>query len=91
MVCPIKTQSSPESDVPVSARSVERRKSKMTENVNKRQMVALKDAVVFSVTLDESMYINDAPWLAVVARYFDSDEVREELCGLKPMRGTTTG
>ena len=63
----------------------------MAENLNKQQTVVVKDAVVFSVTLDESMYINDAPWLAVVARYFDSDEVQEELCCLKPMRGTTTG
>lgn len=38
-------------------------------------MVALKNAVVFSVTLDECVNINDVPWLAVLVRYCDSDKV----------------
>ena len=75
----------------MSARSVERRKRKIAENVNKQQKVVLKDTVVFSVTLDGSVDLNDVPRLAIVVRYCDSDEVREEVCCLKPMHGTTTG
>ena len=49
-----------------------------------------KDAVVFGFKLHESVDINDVQWLAIVVRYCDSDKVREELCCLKPIHGTTT-
>ena len=48
-------------------------------NVSEQQTVALKDASVFSVELDESVYINDIPRLAIIARYSNT-EVRGELC-----------
>lgn len=74
-------------DMAVSARNVERRITKMVENVKEQETVALKYAPVFSVALDES--VNDIPRLAVVARYCDSEQVREELLCLKSMHGTT--
>ena len=47
--------------------------------------------MVFSIALDESVNINDIPCLAVMARHCDHSTVREELCCLKPMPGTTKG
>ncbi|XP_050730475.1 general transcription factor II-I repeat domain-containing protein 2-like isoform X3 [Eriocheir sinensis] len=77
-------------DMPVSARTVERRISEMAANVSEQQTVALTTTPVFSVALDESVDINDIPRLAVFARYSDT-EIHEELCCLKPMYGTTKG
>ena len=77
-------------DIPISARSVERRIEEMAENVRAQQTAGLKDAVVFSVALDESVDVNDVPRLAVMAKYCDST-VREELCCLKPLSETTKG
>ncbi len=62
----------------------------MAENVSVQQIAGLKDAVVFSIALDESVDVNDIPRLAVMARYCDSTG-REELCCLKPMSDTTKG
>uniref|UniRef100_A0A8C3TK26 DUF4371 domain-containing protein n=1 Tax=Chelydra serpentina TaxID=8475 RepID=A0A8C3TK26_CHESE len=78
-------------ELPVSARTVERRKSKMAENSKEKQTTALKDTAVFSVAVDESVDINDVPRLAVVARYCASNEIQEELCCVKPLPGTTKG
>ena len=78
-------------DMPVSARTIERRVTNIPKDVNKQQTIALKTANVFSVALNESIDINDNPRLAVVARYCCDGEVLEELCSLKPMYGTTTG
>ena len=78
-------------DMPVSARTIERRITDIAKDVNKQQTIALKTANVFSVALDESIDINDNPRLAVVARYCCDGEVHEELCCLKPIYGTTTG
>ena len=75
-------------DMPVSARTIERRITDIAKDVNKQQTIALKTANVFSVALDESI---DNPRLAVVARYCCDGEVHIELCCLKPMYGTTTG
>ncbi|XP_065148348.1 general transcription factor II-I repeat domain-containing protein 2-like [Paramisgurnus dabryanus] len=77
-------------DIPMSARTVQRRIEEMAENVNEQQTAGLKDAMVFSVALDESVDINDIPRLAVMAKYCDSN-VREELCCLKAMTDTTKG
>ena len=40
----------------------------MATDVTQQQTVALNDANVFSVALDESIDINDNPRLAVIAR-----------------------
>ena len=77
-------------DIPISARSVERRIEEMAENVRAQQTGGLKEAMVFSVALDESVDVNDIPRLAVMARYSDVT-VREELCCLKPKPETTKG
>ena len=77
-------------DMPVSARTVERRITDIAKDAKKQQAIALKTADVFSVALDESIDINDNPRLAVVARYCRDDKVHEELCCLKPMYCTTT-
>ena len=77
-------------DIPVSARTIERRITDIAKDVNKQQTIALKNANVFSVALDENIDINDNPHLAVVARYCYDGEVHEELCCLKPIYGTTT-
>ena len=78
-------------DMPVSARTIERRITDIAKDVNKQQTFALKTANVFSVALNESIDINDNHRLAVVATYCCDGEVHEELCCLKPMYGTTTG
>ena len=78
-------------DIPVSARTIERRIIDIAKDVNKLQTIALKTANVFSVAVDESIDINDNPRLAVVAKYCCDGEVHEELCCLKPMYGTTAG
>ena len=75
----------------VSARTIERRITDIAKDVNKQQTIALKTANVFSVALNESIYINDNPRLAVVTKYCCDGEVYEELCYLKPMYGITTG
>ncbi|CAM2115545.1 unnamed protein product [Caretta caretta] len=63
----------------------------MAENINEKQTPALKDIVVLSVAVDDSMDINNVPCLAVVARYCASNEIQEELCYLKPLHSTTKG
>ncbi|ROT81459.1 hypothetical protein C7M84_025381 [Penaeus vannamei] len=55
-------------DMPVSARTLERRISEMADNVNAQQTAALTTTPVFSVALVESVDINDIPRLAVFAR-----------------------
>ena len=67
-------------DMPVSARTIERRITDIAKDVNKQQTIALKTANVFSVALNESIDIKDNPRLAVVARYCCDGEVYEELC-----------
>uniref|UniRef100_H2Z3U0 DUF4371 domain-containing protein n=1 Tax=Ciona savignyi TaxID=51511 RepID=H2Z3U0_CIOSA len=78
-------------DLPVSARTVERRITDMATDITEQQSAALKAAEVFSVALDESVDINDSPRLAVVARYCSNGEIHEELCCLKSMNGSTKG
>ena len=78
-------------DMPVSARTIERRITDIAKDVNNQQTIELKTANVFSIALDESIDINDNPRLVVVARYCCDGEVHEELCCLKPMYDTTTG
>ncbi|KAF7644751.1 hypothetical protein LDENG_00216470 [Lucifuga dentata] len=56
-------------EVPLSARTVERRLTEMAENVSQQQTSALKNAPVFSMAVDESMDINDVPHLAIVASW----------------------
>ena len=67
-------------DLPVSARTVERRITEMATDLTEQQSAALKAAAIFSVALDESVDINDSPRLAVVARYCSNCEIHEELC-----------
>ena len=75
----------------ISARTVERRVTDMATDVTEQQTVAYKGGNVFSITLDESMDMNDISRLAVVSRYCSKGEVYEELCRLKPMYGTLKG
>ncbi|XP_037802959.1 protein ZBED8-like [Penaeus monodon] len=77
-------------DLPVSARTVERRISEMAANVSEQQTVAITTTPVFSVALGESVDVSGIPRLAVFARYSDA-EIHEELCYLKPVYGTTKG
>ena len=77
-------------DMPVSARTVERRISEMADNVSEQRTAVLTTTPVFSVALDENVDINDIARLVVFARYSDT-EIHEELCCLKPMYGTTKG
>lgn len=76
-------------EIPVSARSVERRISDLAENVTTKQTTGLKQSLVFSVALDESTDVNDASRLAVVARYLENNHIYEELCCLLPLHDTT--
>ena len=52
----------------VSARTVERHISEMATDVSDQQTIASKDAIVFTVALDESVDINDIPRLEIIAR-----------------------
>uniref|UniRef100_A0A3P9DHS7 DUF4371 domain-containing protein n=1 Tax=Maylandia zebra TaxID=106582 RepID=A0A3P9DHS7_9CICH len=78
------------SNIPASARTVERRIQEMGDNVRAQQTAGLKEAQVFSVALDESVDINGVPRLAVMVRYCDV-AVQEELFCLTPMPETTRG
>lgn len=78
-------------DIPASARTIERRVTEMAENVRKQQIDAIKRNIVFSISLDESVDVNDISRLAIVARYFDNNRVYEELICLLPFEGTTRG
>ena len=78
-------------NLPVSARTVERRVEDMVADVKMQQGVALQSVNTFSVALDESVDINDIPRLAIIARYCSDDDVQEELCCLSPMYGSTKG
>ena len=69
-------------NLPVSARTVERRAEDMVADVKMQQTVALQSANTFSVAVDESVDINDIPRLAIIARYCSDDDVQEELCCL---------
>ena len=75
--------------MPVSPWTIERRIIDIAKDVKEQQIVALKDANVFPITLDESIDINNSPHLAVVARYCSDGNLHEKLCCLKPMYGTT--
>ncbi len=59
----------------------------MAKNVRAQETAGLKEATVFSVGLDESVYVNDMLHLAVLARYRHVT-VQEELCCLKPVPET---
>ena len=76
-------------DMPISARTIERRITGIVKDVNKQHTIALQTTKVFSVALDESVDINNNPRFAIVARYCCDGEVHEELCSLKPKYGTT--
>lgn len=77
-------------DISVSARTVKRRIEEMAENISVKQTAGLQNAMIFSVALDESVYINDMAHSAVMAKYCDSN-IREELSCLNPMTDTTKG
>uniref|UniRef100_A0A8C6LBI0 HAT C-terminal dimerisation domain-containing protein n=1 Tax=Nothobranchius furzeri TaxID=105023 RepID=A0A8C6LBI0_NOTFU len=66
----------PQTYIPASARTMERRIQEMGDNVRAQQTAGLKEAQVFSVALDESIDINDVPRLAVMVRYCDRFEER---------------
>jgi hypothetical protein len=76
-------------EIPISARSVERRITDLAENVTTKQISGLKQSQVFSVALDESTDLNDLSRLALVARYPENNHIYEELCCLLPLHDTT--
>lgn len=76
--------------ISISAKSVQRYITEMSEKVQDQQIVGIQNSAVFFIALDESLDVNDIPHLAVMARYSDSD-VKEELCCLKPMTDSTKG
>ena len=76
-------------NLPVPARTVERRVEDMAADVKIQQAMALQSVNTFSVALDESVDINDIPRLAIIARYCSDDNVQGELCCLSSMYGST--
>ena len=78
-------------NLPVSARTVERRVEDMAADVKMQQVVALQSVNTSSVAFDESVDINNIPRLAIIARYCSDDNVQEELSCLSPMYGSTKG
>jgi hypothetical protein len=76
-------------EIPVSARSIERRISDLAEHVTVRQTNGLTQSTVFSVAVDESTDVNDLSRLAVVTRYCENNRIYEELCCLLSLENTT--
>lgn len=78
-------------DLPLSARTVQRRIEDMADNVTSQVQTDMQACEVLSLALDESTDNNDVARLAIVARYQVGKQIKEELCALFPMKGTTKG
>ena len=78
-------------DMPLSAKTVQDRTSKMAQDITKQQIKDINSAVAYSIACDESKDKSDIEQIALFCRYANSAGPKEELIELIPLKGQTRG
>ncbi|XP_059138487.1 general transcription factor II-I repeat domain-containing protein 2A-like, partial [Physella acuta] len=78
-------------DLPLSAKTVQDRTSKMSSNITHMHVENIQSASATSLAMDESCDIRDTAHVTLFARYISSQGPKEELLGLLPLSGQTRG
>ena len=78
-------------DMPLSAKTVQDRTSKMAQDITKQQIKDINSAVAYSIACDESKDKSDIEQIALFCRYANSAGPQEELIELIPLKGQTRG
>ena len=78
-------------DMPLSAKTVQDRTSKMAQDITKQQIKGINSAVAYSIACDESKDKSDIEQIALFCRYANSAGPQEELIELIPLKGQTRG
>lgn len=77
--------------VPLSDTSTLRRLELLATDVEGKLLENLRKAEFMSIAVDESTDCTDMAQLCIYVRFYDGVRVREELLGLVPLEGHTTG
>ena len=78
-------------DMPLSAKTVQDRTSKMAQDITKQQIKDINSTVAYSIACDESKDKSDIEQIALFCRYANSAGPQEELIELIPLKGQTHG
>ena len=78
-------------DMPLSAKLVQDRTSKMAQDITKQQIKDINSAVAYSIACDESKDKSYIEHRALFCRYANSAGPQEELIELIPLKGQTRG
>lgn len=78
-------------DMPLSAKTVKDRTTKITANITSQQVDDIISAPAYSIACDESSDVNDTEQTALLFRYVNSDGPQEEIIALIPLKGQTWG
>ncbi|XP_076805287.1 general transcription factor II-I repeat domain-containing protein 2B-like [Clavelina lepadiformis] len=78
-------------DMPLSAKTVQDRTSRMAEDISKQQIKDINSAVAYSIACDESKDKSDIEQIALFCRYVSSAGPQEELIELIPLKSQTRG
>ena len=77
-------------DMPLSAKTVKDRTSRMAEDITKQQIKDINFAVAHSIACDESKDKSDIEQIALFCRYVNSAGPQEEIIELIPWKGQTS-
>ena len=77
--------------MPLSAKTIQDRTSKMAQDITKQQIKDINSAVAYSIACDESKDKSDIEQIALFCRYANSAGTQEELIELIPLKGQTRG
>ena len=78
-------------DMPLSAKTVQDRTSKMAQDITKQQIKDINSTVAYSIACDESKDKSNIEQIALFCRYANSAGPQEELIELIPLKGQTRG